>query len=300
MCGASRQPGRPQPGRLVRMVLEAGPLVRRRSRGGHAAEVAKDITMRKNMLTSIRNRAASVLACLLIQPVFSACDRSATVDVNLHGVNYTVDTFSFSVRDPARKDQPGAGGELIDPYGAGGTTCCVTLPKTWRPGIKLQVNATHWVDRRPDNGLLEVKETQLVEVPHYPDGKPGELWVLRMPDGKVAVVSSDFQPDHPSWPGKIKGWPVPSLAYRHERWKIIFRHELGGIDDSLSLLDELENDPQGAAKRAWELAEQYDRESIKRFSGSGDPDYIVQLKKRYEASLEYSRGRVLQVMEEKP
>lgn len=248
----------------------------------------------------IRNRSVSVLTCLLMQSALSACDRSTTVDVNLHGVNHTVDTFSYSVKDPAIKEQRGAGGELIDPFGAGGTTCCVALPTSWHPGIKLQVNTTHWVDQGPDKRLLEVKETHLVDLPKYPDGKPGELWVLRGPDGKISVVSSDFQPDHPKWPGEIKGWPIPSLKYRRERWKMIFDHALLGVDNSLALLDELVNDPQARARSAWEHAEQYDRESIKEFSGPEDPKYVVQLKKQYEASLEYSRARVMQVMEEKP
>lgn len=248
----------------------------------------------------IWDRTATVLACLLIQSALAGCDRSSTVDVNLHGVNYTVDTFSYSVKDPALKDQPGAGGELIDPYGAGGTTCCATLPTTWRPGIKMQVRTTHWVDRKSDDGLLEVKETHIVEVPRYPDGKPGELWVLRMPDGKVAVVSSDFQPDHPSWPGKIKGWPVPSLSYRQERWKIILDYELGGVHAALSLIYELETDPMGCAARAWEHAKEYDRESIKGFSGPDDPKYLAFLKKDYEQFFENSKHRVNQIMEEKP
>lgn len=253
------------------------------------------------MRKSIWNRPGLVLSWLLVHSALSACDRpTTTVDVNLHGVNHTVDTFSYSVKDPALKDQAGAGGELIDPYGAGGTTCCAPLPKVWRPGIKLQVDTTHWVDRGPEQGLLEVKETHLVEVPRYPDGRPGELWVLRGPDGKVSLVSSDFQPDHPEWPGEIKGWPVPSLEYRKERWNIIFQWELHGVDNALALLDELANDPQRNAKEAWELAEQYDRESIQGFSGPTDPKYIVQLKKEYEESLEYSKGRVMQVMQEKP
>jgi hypothetical protein len=36
----------------------------------------------------------------------------------------------------------------------------------------------------------------------------GELWVLRGADGSMSVVSSDFQPDHPNWPGRVKDWPV--------------------------------------------------------------------------------------------
>ncbi len=256
--------------------------------------------MRKNMRTSIRNCAAPVLACLLIQPALTACSESTNVDVNLHGVNHTVDTFSYSVKNPALKDQPGAGGELIDPYGAGGTTCCATLPKTWRPGIKLQVNATHWIDRGPEKGLLEVKETHLVEVPQYPDGKPGELWVLRTPDGKVAIVSSDFQPDHPNWPGQIKGWPVPSHEYRLERWKILLNYHLASVDAALSLLHDLEEDPKKGCIEAWEHAKQYDRDSIKAFTGPEDPRYLVQLKIDYEKFFGNSKNRVNQVMEEKP
>lgn len=256
--------------------------------------------MRTNMLKPIWKYAVPVLACLLIQPALTACSESTNVDVNLHGVNHTVDTFSYSVKNPALKDQPGAGGELIDPYGAGGTTCCATLPKTWRPGIKLQVKATHWVDRGPEKGLLEVKETHLVEVPQYPDGKPGELWVLRTPDGKVAVVSSDFQPDHPNWPGKIKGWPVPSLEYRRERWKIILGTELGAIEGALSLMYELEIDPKTRTKEAWDFAKEHDRERIKGFSGPDDPRYVVFLKKEYEEYFENSKSSLKQVMEEKP
>lgn len=251
------------------------------------------------MLRSIR-LCTVLLTFLVVPPLFSACDGSKTVEVNLHGVNHTVDTFSYSVKNPKLKGQGAGRGELIDPFGAGGTTCCVTLPKTWRPGIQLQVNTTHWVDRGPEKELLEVKETHLVEVPEYPDGQAGELWVLRAPDGKVSVVSSDLQPDHPGWPGEIKGWPVPSQQYREERWKIILQWELDGLDNALVLLDELASDPQSRAKKAWEHAEQYDRESIKGFSGPEDPNYIVQLKKNYEKSFEYSRGRVMQTVEAKP
>ncbi|SFD73192.1 Protein of unknown function [Massilia yuzhufengensis] len=252
------------------------------------------------MPKSMLNRAAPVLMFLLIETGLSACGRPTTVDVSLHGVNYSEEPFSYSVKDPTLADQRGAGGELIDPFAAGGTTCCATLPKTWRPGIKLQVNTTHWLEKRPDGELPEIKGTHLVEVPRYPDGKPGELWVLRAADGGISVVSSDFQPDHLNWPGTVKGWPVPSLKYRRERWKIILNHELTGIYGALSLLYELETDPKGRARVAWEFAEEHERESIKGFSGPDDPKYLVFLRKDYNEYFENSRNRVRQVMEEQP
>jgi len=85
--------------------------------------------MRTNMLKPIWKYAVPVLVCLLIQPALTACSESTNVDVNLHGVNHTVDTFSYSVKNPALKDQPGAGGELID---LGGQPAVRRCP---RPGV---------------------------------------------------------------------------------------------------------------------------------------------------------------------
>jgi hypothetical protein len=251
------------------------------------------------MLTLIRNHTLPSLLCLLTALVLSACEKP-TVDVSLHGVNYSAETFSYYVRDPAAPDKSGGGGELIDAFAAGGTTCCATLPRSWRPGIKVQVNTTHWLKKRPDEDLPEVKETYLVDVPPYVDGKPGELWVLRASNGGISVVSSDFQPDHPKWPGKVKGWPVPSLEYRRERWELIKKHEEGGVRDAISLLEQLERDPRGEAREAWEHAKRYQPLTIKGFSGPEDRMYVVHLRKEYEEALEYSRKRVKEVMEARP
>lgn len=252
------------------------------------------------MLKSARNRVIRWTACLFIVFGFSACERHSTVDVSLHGVNYSDRVFSYSVKDPLAKDKNGAGGELIDPFGAGGTMCCVTLPVTWRPGIKLQVDTTYWQNKLPDGTLPEIKETHLIDVPPYADGKAGEIWVVRAADGNVSVVSSDFQPDHPKWPGKMKGWPVPSLEYRRERWKIIYEHEEGAVRNALSLLESLKKDPEGEAEEAWEFAEKNDPKSIKDFSGPQDPRYVSYLRKDYENYLNSSREKVMKVMEERP
>lgn len=211
-----------------------------------------------------------LLVPLFVFPLLSACEKP-TVSVNLHGVNYTADTFSYAVADPANPDS--GGGELIDPFASGGTTCCVTLPKIWRPGIKLQVHTTHWVEKRAENSIKEFKGESIVEVPSYVDGKPGELWVLREADGKVSVISSDFQPDHPNWPGKAKGWPVPSLEYRRERWELYRKDRQLSVDTYRSLLDKLEKSPSARAKEAWAHAMEYERESLVGYEGPEDPRY---------------------------
>lgn len=237
-------------------------------------------------------------ACLAMIFFLVACEKP-TVDVNLHGVNYTKDTFNYVVSDPAKPDS-GSGGELIDPFGAGGMTCCVTLPKKWRPGIKLQVRTTHWVEEGPDRNIQVVKGEHVVDVPRYVDGKPGELWVLREPNGQVSVVSSDVQPNHSAWPGKVKGWPVPSLEYRRERWELLRKHQQMYVDTFLELLDELERSPDARADQAWKSAKEHDQESLKGFTGPQDPRYRKYLKKDYSESLAYSRDQLAKIMEQKP
>jgi hypothetical protein len=219
----------------------------------------------------------------LIAAVLAGCEKP-DVAVNIHGVNYKGDAFSYYVADPARPDS-GAGGELIDAFAAGGTTCCFTLPKIWRPGIKVQISTTHWLPKLPDNSLPEVKETHIAEVPRYADGKPGELWVLRMADGGIGLVSSDVQPDHEKWPGKVKGWPVPSLEYQRERWELLREHKRDFVEAHVSLLRGLEESPRGAARQAWAHAKEYEPSSLTGFTGPEDPRYIVALRKEYEEGL---------------
>ncbi|MFC5461530.1 DUF3304 domain-containing protein [Massilia niabensis] len=237
-------------------------------------------------------------ACLLGTFLLSACEKQ-TVDVNLHGVNYTGDTFSYWVMDPTNPER-GSGGELIDPFGAGGTLCCATLPRKWQPGIKLTIRTTHWLKERPDGSLPEVKKEHVVEVPKYVDGKPGELWVLRNADESVSVVSSDLQPDHVQWPGKVKGWPVASLEYRRERWELFRKHEEGGVRLFLSALAELAEDPEKHTKEEWAHTKKYNPSELIGFSGHGDPKYRDFLRKQHEEGLERSRKLLKNVMDARP
>ena len=134
------------------------------------------------------------IGCLLLGICLVAgCAEKTEVDVNLHGVNYGGDAFSFYMTDPTEPKIHGTGEGIIDPFAAGGTTCCFTLPKKWRPGIKLQIGTTHWLPEKPDGNLPEVKKIHRVDVPPYANGLPGQLWVLRAADGNVMlfqVISS--------------------------------------------------------------------------------------------------------------
>lgn len=228
----------------------------------------------------------------------AACEKS-TVDVNLSGVNYTKDAFTYIVSDVANP-RVGSGGGLIDPFASGGITCCVSLPKKWRPGIKLHIRTTHWVEGGPEKKIQEVKGEQIVDVSAYVDDKPGDLWVIREMDGKFTVISSDFQPNHPKWPGKVKGWPVPSLEYRRQRWEQYKKHQQMFVETYQELLDELKNSPDAHADGSWRHAMEYNKKSLRGFSGPKDPDYRDFLKKNYTEALENSRNELEKVMKGQP
>lgn len=239
--------------------------------------------------------------CFLLAICLSAgCAEKTDVGVNLHGVNYGGDAFSFFITHPANPESSGAGGGIIDPFAAGGTTCCVTLPKKWRPGIKVKIHTTHWLPQKSDGSLPEVTKVHLVDVPAYADGKPGAIWVLRASDGSVSVISSDLQPDHPAWPGRPKGWPVTSLEYRRERWEMYREEQRSFIRNGQALLELLEKAPLERAKVAWEHASIYGREELTGFSGPTDPRYVEYLRKRYEEGVTESRAELERLMKERP
>lgn len=247
----------------------------------------------------------------------TACSKSSTVSVGIHGVNYSGEEITYSIEDPAKPDNRG-GGENLTPYAAGGTLCCYDLPRTWQPGIKVQINLTRYLPRKEDGTLPEVKETHTVEVPSYANGKPGELWVLRNADGSVSALSTDYQPDHEKWPGLVKGWPVPSLEYQRKRWDLYIEHAEGGVRLHKKLLDELENSPDARANDAWEFAAKdaaryvegmqndanrfakESKELIARYRGPTDPGFREWLRQDYEEGLRRSELQLKELKDARP
>lgn len=236
--------------------------------------------------------------CILSAPLLLACGKSA-LPVSIHGVNYSVEPFSFQLSDPIDPKNEG-GGELVDSYAAGGTTCCYELPRKWRPGIKVSIHSKHWVGKNADNSLHYIDSAHLAEVPPYADGKPGELWVLRAADGSMNIVSSDFQPDHPKWPGKVKGWPVPSLTYQRERWDLYIKHQQDFITAFEELTSKFSASPDIAAQEEWDHAIEYDKNSLVGYEGPRDPKYRAKLKEEYAKGLEQTRGEIRRLQKGRP
>ncbi|KFI06710.1 hypothetical protein JN27_13595 [Massilia sp. BSC265] len=223
--------------------------------------------------------------------------RGTHASVSLHGVNYSDREFSYFIAAPENPKKT-IGGEHIAPFAAGGTTCCAVLPWKWKPGTKVRLTTIHWLKKRPDGSLPEVTEEHEVEVPEYAEA--GELWVIRDGKGKIGVVSSNVQPDHPAWPGKIKGWPIPSLEYQRQRWELYIHQKRTYMKAYADSLKELESEPDEQAKEAWNHAAEYNPSELKGFSGPNDPDYKSHLRKTYSVRLEELKTEFADLLRSKP
>lgn len=265
---------------------------------------------------------ASISISLLVAMLLASCTEVTATSVNVLGVNYTDKEFTYRLQDPS-DPKNAAGGEMIDSFSAGGVRCCYELPKQWRPGIKVRILTTEWeVLSPPQNSqtLKEIRNSVDVEVPNYVDGKPGDLWIVRSADRSFGVVSSSYQPDHPKWPGKVKGWPVPSVEYQRVLWDQ--QIELEARDFALleSGLSTLHKDPGDTASRSWEYMQtnivrydptkSYDNptwqhmkehyETLQRFSGPSDPRFVRWLIERDEAQLKAVSARLGRLKSSRP
>lgn len=263
----------------------------------------------------------TALIAALCLPLLGACAKLGPASVNIHGVNYTADEFTYWVQDPTNKNNHG-GGEMVDSFAAGGILCCYELPRKWRAGIQVEIGTIRYInppDDKPSQRVEEIREKHLVEVPPYVDGKPGELWVVRHADGKFGVVSSDYQPDHAKWPGVEKGWPVPSLEYMRKEWDLRIDLTTKDIKGTLESIAELDSSPEQMAKEHWDGRQEEIRrfahakvetDTVKRaradkallanFTGPTDPGFIAVLKKEYLEILASEQQQLKRYIESRP
>ncbi|NGZ85329.1 DUF3304 domain-containing protein [Duganella aceris] len=127
-----------------------------------------------------------------------------TVGVSVRAINYSGKEVVLMVRNPKDKTNSG-GGDALNPYGIGGSVCCFGIPAQWHPGYQVVVKYNFYPD--------EEWHEQLVHVPPYPAGIADDIWLVMREDGEAEAIVSSFGPTRPEWPGRTKGWPVPSRAY---------------------------------------------------------------------------------------
>jgi hypothetical protein len=112
-------------------------------------------------------------------------------------INYTDRDVYASVSN-AKYEHAGDGAAIgVGPHGGGGgLSCCVTIPARWRPGIKMVVWHSN-KDWQPENGTRKI-----VELPDYPDGDVGDLYLIFYSETDFELVCSRYSPTHVKWPGR--------------------------------------------------------------------------------------------------
>ncbi|MQA39593.1 DUF3304 domain-containing protein [Rugamonas aquatica] len=124
--------------------------------------------------------------------------------VAVRSINYSGKEVVLMAIDPQDK-RNGGGGDALNPYSTGGTICCYSIPAEWHPGLQAIVKYNLY----PDPTWHE----QLVDIPPYPEGIAGEIWLAMHEDGRAEAVVSHFDPSRPEWPGRVQGHPVQSESY---------------------------------------------------------------------------------------
>ena len=166
--------------------------------------------------------------------------------------------------------------------------------------LEVEVRATKWLPRTPGQTLRSVKKSYVLDIPAYKQGKAAELWVLRTADDEYSIVASNFQPDHPQWPGNVKGWPVPSVEYQRIIHARSVKEAESDVDLYEGLLAQLKNDPSERGKEAWDFRMVSDASTLKAYKGPGDAAFLAMLRADYRTGLAHEREKLKRVKAAQP
>jgi hypothetical protein len=248
-----------------------------------------DYAVHNSRLMKLQN-AFLVSISLLLTACSTPLARDSKVGVEISGINYSDQAITYAISDS--NDSGSVGAEPLNPFTGGGIMCCFRLPEKWRPGIKVRVQIF-------DTYRDPVKDV-IVDLPPYVDGKPGRIWAVHYQDGSVDVLSSDYGPPHVKWPGRVKGWPVPTIEYRRKRWERDLEREKSDVRNAEMLLKDLRENPKKSLERSWEFDKKHSWNEITNFEGPDDPGYKKHVQRRYEEYLNDSLEGVDSLMKRKP
>lgn len=247
-----------------------------------------------NTFEILKSRNSRYVVLLAMSLMLAACGSlikgDASVGVGIGGINYSDQPITYALSDP--NNPSSVGGEPVDPFGAGGLMCCFTLPQTWQRGIKVRVQIF-------DTNRKEVKD-EVVDLPPYVDGKPGQLWAVYYQDGSADVFSSTYGPPHGKWPARVKGWPVPTVEYRRKLWERDLELRKSDVNAAQGLLNLLKENPDEYLKSAWDDDVRERTRNLSRFTGPQDSAYKEYVLRDLEHYLERTRKRLEDWLRRKP
>lgn len=159
------------------------------------------------------------IAVFLAACTSPAQKKNDQVGVSIRSLNYSArELAEIGVERPGEPNSGGGGGgDALNPYSSGGLICCFSIPPEWHPGLKVVVKYQFYPEKEYRKAL--------VSVPPYADGKPSQIWLIVHEDETAEAVVSLYGPSRPEWPGKVKGYPVPSREYRVKLWEEKLRRE---------------------------------------------------------------------------
>jgi hypothetical protein len=220
--------------------------------------------------------------------------KEETTGVGVRSLNYSGKEVEYIQVEKPDLSGHGGGGDSLNPYSGGGSTiCCFSIPDKWRPDLKVLVVYRFYPEKE--------EHRQLVTVPPYAGGKAGAIWLIVHADESAEAVVSSADPDHPAWPGKIKGYPVPSKEYRLKIWErqvAQTKDDLAGSEESLKKLS------KETILERWNYQKKYEESSNERklqsFTGPDDPKYAASLKNEYEKQVKFFSTRLEYLLKTKP
>jgi hypothetical protein len=172
------------------------PCRRRSGRGGLAAAATVMLALAACMPAADGSGPQSTRAA-------SANAATDSVSVTTDSVNYRHDrAMRYTLYDLSKTPPLAVGGAIVEMLGTGGEKgCCVSLPKNWRPGMKVRVD---W-DESDRKAIYPEKYGRELEIPRY--DAPADVVVVFYPEHDVEVVVSAAEPGHPEWRGRISKTP---------------------------------------------------------------------------------------------
>jgi hypothetical protein len=140
---------------------------------------------------TIACRAPRALLAVALVLLLGACQEKM-VPAGVTGYNHTKDRYlyNFTVN--------GAMGSNLSPESGGGKeSCCVSIPATWRPGLKAVIE-WEYDTKQGDPNPPPPSQRREVEIPKY--ARAGKLWVHFYENEQVKIVVSICSIEHPFYP----------------------------------------------------------------------------------------------------
>ena len=141
------------------------------------------------------------LLLLLLSPLSGCADDMIPVEVTGYDHMDKRAILWFTVN--------GASGPNLFPESGGGKfSCCINIPRRWRPGMKAKI---HWEYGSGDDSPREAE----VEIPEYTPQNLGAVQVHFYPEHRVKVIVSRYSLGHPMYPLPKADWAPWTL---NEDW----------------------------------------------------------------------------------